>query len=213
MASFSADDWVDAAYRRFNEGGLAAVRVEAVARDLGATKGSFYWHFADRAALVHAVMERWERSETDVVIELVERAGTPEERLAALYDVNVARMGERGGERTLYLDAVPEAVDAAVARVTERRVAYVAALLHDAGVAEDEARRRGAAVVAAVIGFQQLAAGGWRAGPAVDTHELTASILGMSLGGVRGRHAARHADDVESDDAEVPPDGGPPGAR
>ena len=213
MASFSADDWVDAAYRRFNEGGLAAVRVEAVARDLGATKGSFYWHFADRAALVHAVMERWERSETDVVIELVERAGTPEERLAALYDVIVARMGERGGERTLYLDAVPEAVDAAVAGVTERRVAYVAALLHDAGVAEDEARRRGAAVVAAVIGFQQLAAGGWRAGPAVDTHELTASILGMSLGGVRGRHAARHADDVESDDAEVPPDGGPPGAR
>jgi hypothetical protein len=32
-----------------------------------------------------------------------------------------------------------------------------------------------------VIGFQQLAAGGWRAGPQVDTRELTASILRMSL--------------------------------
>ena len=60
MASFSADDWVDAAYRRFNEGGLAAVRVEAVARDLGATKGSFYWHFTDRGALVDDVLTRWE---------------------------------------------------------------------------------------------------------------------------------------------------------
>ena len=213
MASFSADDWVDAAYRRFNDGGLSAVRVEAVARDLGATKGSFYWHFADRAALVNAVMERWERSETDFVIDLVERAGTPEERLAALYDVIVDRMGERGGERTLYLDAVPESVDAAVARVTERRVGYVATLLHDAGVDEDEARRRGAAVVAAVIGFQQLAAGGWRAGPQVDTHELTASILGMSLSGIRGRHAARHADDGEPPAAAAQPDGGSPDAR
>lgn len=188
MASFSADDWLDAAYRRFNEGGLSAVRVEAIARDLGATKGSFYWHFADRAAIVAAVMERWERSETDFVIDLVERAGTPEERLAALYDVIVDRMGERGGERTLYLDAVPESVDAAVARVTERRIAYVASLLVDAGFEPDEARRRGASVVAAVIGFQQLAAGGWKAGPEVGTHDLTASILGMSLSG-RGRHA------------------------
>ncbi|MFE6254335.1 TetR/AcrR family transcriptional regulator [Agromyces sp. NPDC057865] len=213
MASFSADDWVGAAYRRFNEGGLAAVRVEAVARDLGATKGSFYWHFADRAALVNAVMERWERSETDFVIDLVERAGTPEERLAALYDVIVDRMGERGGERTLYLDAAPESVDAVVARVTERRVAYVAALLHDAGVDDDEARRRGAAVVAAVIGFQQLAAGGWRAGPAVDTHELTATVLGMSLSGVHGRHAARHADEAEPEGAGVQPDGTSPDAR
>jgi AcrR family transcriptional regulator len=193
MASFSADDWVDAAYRRFNEGGLAAVRVEAVARDLGATKGSFYWHFADRAALVNAVMERWERSETDFVIDLVERAGTPEERLAALYDVIVDRMGERGGERTLYLDAAPES--------------------GVAGVDDDEARRRGAAVVAAVIGFQQLAAGGWRAGPAVDTHELTATILGMSLGGVHGRHAARHADEAEPEGAGVQPDGTSPDAR
>jgi AcrR family transcriptional regulator len=181
MASFSRDDWIEAAYLRFNDAGLSAVRVEAIARDLGATKGSFYWHFADRAEVVSAVMARWEQIETDLVIELVERAGSPEEQLAALYDVIVERIGERGGERTLFLDAVPEAVDAVVARVTERRVAYVAALLHAAGVEQGEARRRGAAVVAAVIGFQQLAAGGWRAGPEVDTRELTASILRMSL--------------------------------
>ena len=84
MASFTADDWIDAAYRRFNDAGLSAVRVEAIARDLGATKGSFYWHFADRGALVDAVMARWEQTETDRVIELVERADDPEERLRVL---------------------------------------------------------------------------------------------------------------------------------
>jgi AcrR family transcriptional regulator len=181
MASFGADEWIEAAYRRFNEDGLAAVRVEAVARDLGASKGSFYWHFADRAELVAAVMAKWEQIETDFVIDLVERAGTPEERLAVLYDVIVDRMRQRGGERTLYVTAAGEGVDAVVGRVPERRVAYVAALLEAAGFDADEARRRGATVVAAVIGFQQLAAGGWRAGPRIETGELTASILRMSL--------------------------------
>ena len=181
MASFGADEWIEAAYRRFNEAGLAAVRVEAVARDLGASKGSFYWHFAYRAELVAAVMARWEQIETDFVITLVERAGTPEERLAALYDVIVDRLGQRGGERTLYVTAAGEGVEAVVGRVTERRVAYVASLLEAAGFDADEARRRGATVVAAVIGFQQLAAGGWRAGPRVETGELTSSILRMSL--------------------------------
>ena len=188
MASFTADDWTDAAYARFNERGLSAVRVEAVARDLGATKGSFYWHFADRAELVAAVMRRWEQTETDFVIELVERSGSAQQRLTALYDVIVDRMHERGGERTLYLDAKDEGVAEAVARVTERRVAYVAALLVDAGFDEGEARRRGASVVAAVIGFQQLAAGGWRAGTGIDTHSLTSTLLGMTL-------SPRHTDE------------------
>jgi AcrR family transcriptional regulator len=68
----SADDWVDAAYERFNAGGLGAVKVEAVARDLGTTKGSFYWHFTDRPALVRAVTERWEARETDRFIAAAE---------------------------------------------------------------------------------------------------------------------------------------------
>ncbi|MBM7506132.1 TetR/AcrR family transcriptional regulator [Agromyces aurantiacus] len=182
MARVTAEEWIEAAYERFSAQGLAAVRVEAVARDLGATKGSFYWHFADRAELVAAVMRRWEQLETDFVIELVERTGTAEERLARLYDVIVERMGERGGERTLYIGAGADGVADAVARVTERRVSYVAQLLVDTGFDPGEARRRGAAVVAAVIGFQQLAAGGWRAGPGVGTHELTATLLAMTLG-------------------------------
>jgi AcrR family transcriptional regulator len=47
----SREDWIRAAGRRLAQGGAAAVAVEALARDLGVTKGSFYWHFRDRAAL------------------------------------------------------------------------------------------------------------------------------------------------------------------
>ena len=126
-------------------------------------------------------MARWEQTETDRVIDLVERAHSPEERLQVLYDAIVERMVERGGERTLYIDATREGVDAVVGRVTERRVAYVASLLEDAGFDAAEARRRGASAVASVIGFQQLAAGGWRAGPGIGTDGLTATLLQMTL--------------------------------
>jgi AcrR family transcriptional regulator len=57
MARLTREDWLDAAYRRFSDDGIAAVAVEPVARSLGATKGSFYWHFADRRAARLAVVE------------------------------------------------------------------------------------------------------------------------------------------------------------
>lgn len=54
------DDWLGAGRRALLTGGPAAVRVEPLAADLGVTKGSFYWHFADRAALLEALLQEWE---------------------------------------------------------------------------------------------------------------------------------------------------------
>src|SRR6478609_2784515 len=119
--------WVDAAYEAFAELGLAGVRVEAVARRLGVTKGSFYWHFTDRQALVEAVVARWEKTQTDAVIERAQAVSQdPRDRLAALF-VDVAKQApHRSGERYLYLDAsdagADEQVVDAVRRVTRRRV-------------------------------------------------------------------------------------------
>src|SRR3954447_26624309 len=56
----TAEDWELAALEAIREGGLAAVAVEPLARRLGVTKGSFYWHFKDRAALLDAAIHRWE---------------------------------------------------------------------------------------------------------------------------------------------------------
>jgi AcrR family transcriptional regulator len=55
----SRQDWIEAAWDALGEGGVEAVRVEALARDLGVTKGSFYWHFRDRQGLVAALLDRW----------------------------------------------------------------------------------------------------------------------------------------------------------
>ncbi len=54
------EDWVLAGLQALANGGAAAFRVEAAARALGVTKGSFYWHFRDRAAWRDAVLAYWE---------------------------------------------------------------------------------------------------------------------------------------------------------
>ena len=57
------DDWLDAAHQAVVEGGFDNVRVLVLARHLGVTRGSFYWHFADHAALIEALLARWRERE------------------------------------------------------------------------------------------------------------------------------------------------------
>lgn len=57
------DDWLDAAYQAVTEGGFDKVRVLVLADALQVTRGSFYWHFADHAALMQALLARWRAQE------------------------------------------------------------------------------------------------------------------------------------------------------
>jgi AcrR family transcriptional regulator len=67
--------WIDEGLRALAAGGLGAVRIEALARALGVTKGGFYWHFADRRALLDEMLDTWERVSVDEVIERVDGGG------------------------------------------------------------------------------------------------------------------------------------------
>ncbi len=57
------NDWLDAAFQAVVDGGFEKVRVLLLADTLGVTRGSFYWHFADRAELVSALLARWHARE------------------------------------------------------------------------------------------------------------------------------------------------------
>lgn len=54
-------DWIAAGFRALVAGGEGGLRVEPLARGLGASKGSFYWHFTDLAALKAQMIALWER--------------------------------------------------------------------------------------------------------------------------------------------------------
>jgi len=82
----SRSSWIDEGLRALAAGGPEAVRVEALARALGVTKGGFYWHFTDRGALLAEMLDAWERVGVDEVIERVEGGGgDARERLRRLF--------------------------------------------------------------------------------------------------------------------------------
>ena len=80
----SADDWAQAALDLVAEDGVHAVAVEPLARRLGVTKGSFYWHFPSRDALLRAALERWEQVELDEVFAQLEAITDPRLRMRAV---------------------------------------------------------------------------------------------------------------------------------
>ena len=71
----SRSAWIEEGLRALGSGGPDAVRVESLAQALGVTKGGFYWHFDDRPTLLKRMLDTWERTVIDEVIERVEGAG------------------------------------------------------------------------------------------------------------------------------------------
>src|SRR3712207_639407 len=69
------DRWIEQGLQALAAGGPDAVRVEVLAKQLGVTKGGFYGAFADRDALLEAMLDTWERESTDEVLDRIEREG------------------------------------------------------------------------------------------------------------------------------------------
>ena len=88
------DDWLDAAFQAVAEGGFDNVRVLAIADTLGVTRGSFYWHFADHAGLIRALLARWRQREIDTIADLKSQS-TPDARadLERLLEAALAHAG------------------------------------------------------------------------------------------------------------------------
>ncbi len=68
--------WIGAALEALAAGGPDAIRIEALAAELGVTKGGFYWHFNDRQALLDEMLDTWEKAMVDDVITQVEHHRT-----------------------------------------------------------------------------------------------------------------------------------------
>ena len=149
----SRDSWIDAALALLARGGSEAVKVEPLARQLGVTKGSFYWHFRDRRGLLAAALRRWEEVETLAVREAVEAGGgTALERLRRLFAIAFER-------RIMALEVALRGWAArdrgardAVVRVDGLRLAYLRDLYLEAGLARAEAEARGFLAYATLFG-------------------------------------------------------------
>ena len=161
--ALTAADWTQAALDALARGGLPAVAIEPLAKGLGATKGSFYWHFADRQALLKATLELWERRDTDRVIAATDETQELEIRLRNLLRLAFTSVldSSAGGAGTVELALQASASHPLVAptlnRVTRRRLTYLTQLYAQMGLSRSAARDRGLLAYTAFLGHAQLA--------------------------------------------------------
>jgi AcrR family transcriptional regulator len=138
--NLSAELWAEAALDAMSVGGLEAVAVEPLAKALGITKGSFYWHFKNRDALIRAALEIWEKRETVDIVERAEQESTPRERMHTLFR-QVANTDLRSERLLMMLSTTDHpAARACVSRVSEHWRRYVHDCYRALGLSENEAR-------------------------------------------------------------------------
>ncbi|MBJ6982450.1 MULTISPECIES: TetR/AcrR family transcriptional regulator [unclassified Luteimonas] len=152
----SADDWAEAALDMIAEQGVSAVAVEPLARRLGVTKGSFYWHFPSRDALLQAALERWEAVEQEDVFGKLEAVPDPRARLRALFQLVAHEFKSHVVYSALLKSLDHPAVQPVINRVSARRLEYLTASFRQTGLGRNEARHRARLTYAAYVGFLQL---------------------------------------------------------
>ena len=145
--SLTPDDWIQAATDLLVDQGIDSVRVDVLARLLGVTRGSFYWHFRDREDLLRNVLQAWRGRATEQVTARFESSNAdPRVLVRELFLLPFrGRSAERAARIELAIrawarrDAVArQAVDEADAS----RIAYIAQVFSALGFGIAEARQR-----------------------------------------------------------------------
>lgn len=156
----SREAWIEAGLQALADGGPEGVRVEALAKRLGVTKGGFYGYFADRNALLGAMLDAWEHEAVDDVIARVEAA-----------DVDVRERARLAGVLTLSHDRLlpidlairqwarqDEDVAVRLRRVDNARMDFLRASIGTVCPDPDEVEARSLLAFCAVIGQHFVAA-------------------------------------------------------
>jgi AcrR family transcriptional regulator len=148
----SAKDWLDQGLKALASRGFTALKAEPLAKAMGVSRGSFYWHFADIAAFHAAILARWHEVAAEQIIANVEAASKDENPLALLLRrVFGERLTLERAVRTWA--SVDPAARAAVQAIDRRRLSYVEGLLAQSGLSVEIARARAQIVYWAFLGF------------------------------------------------------------
>jgi AcrR family transcriptional regulator len=128
----TAQDWIDFALKTLAREGFDALKADVLARKLGVSRGSFYWHFRDLGTFHARVIERWKQTATEAIIADLERYESREERLEAL----LRRIGHGGAlevRMRTWADNNAEAARA-LRDIDRRRREYMERMLAEAGI-------------------------------------------------------------------------------
>ena len=154
----SRKDWLEAGLKLLIEEGVASVRITRLAEALGVTRGSFYWHFKDRDALLEALVETWAGKNTAAVLEAVEDAVSLAHGILALFEVWIdpERFDPRLDQAMRDWARRCVRIRNAVAGADDSRVAAITALFQRFGYEMPEAFIRARIVYFTQVGYYAL---------------------------------------------------------
>jgi len=157
--ALSKQDWIRAALFAMADGGTGAVAVEPLAARLGATKGSFYWHFRNREQLITDALEFWEREGTDEVIDELGPVADPVERLRRLLEIAIGYEDDDAAGQAdvgLLAAAGDPAVGPVLKRVADKRLDFLECIFREIGFPGPESRQRARIAYSAFLGWFEL---------------------------------------------------------
>ena len=172
----SATDWLNHGLKTLAQEGFTALKAVPLAKSIGVSRGSFYWHFADIEAFHGELLRLWRDIAAERIIADVDAASEKDNALQILLDrvFGEQRALENAVRRWA---AVDPAARAAVQAIDRRRVSYVEGLLRAAGVADDAARTRAQILYWTYLGFALSD----RALPPAQLRAVVQEMLRMAL--------------------------------
>jgi AcrR family transcriptional regulator len=148
----SAHDWLDAGLEALATGGFTALKAEPLAKSLGVSRGSFYWHFTDLSAFHAAVLDHWRDVAAERIIADLETPAIGEAPLLRL--LRRAFSGRLALEKAVRSWAASDAgARSAVQAIDRRRLEYVAGLIRAGGLPAETAQARAQILYWAFLGF------------------------------------------------------------
>jgi AcrR family transcriptional regulator len=148
----SAKDWLDQGLKVLAERGFTALKAEPLAKAMGVSRGSFYWHFADIGAFHAAILKHWREVAAEQIIANLEAASGNDNPLQLL--LRQAFGGKLSLENAVRIWATHDPVARrAVQAIDRRRASYVERLLRTSGLTPEVARSRAQILYWAFVGF------------------------------------------------------------
>ena len=148
----SAKDWLDQGLKTLTDSGFTALKAEPLAKAMGVSRGSFYWHFADIGAFHAAILAHWRDVAAEQVIANLEAAsGTANPLPRLLRGAFGTRPGLENAVRT-WASVDPKA-RAAVRAIDRRRLSYIESLFRANGFPPGVARARAQILYWAYLGY------------------------------------------------------------
>ena len=153
--------WIKGGFRALAKGGEGAIRVEAIARDIGVTKGGFYWDFKDLNDFKTAMLDFYQTVGTEAIINNSEKFQTPKEALLFIVNEAIKEPDDELGGTKIKLAIREWASRDENARIRIQfidnlRIETLKSIFKATGMAQKDAARNAQILYSAYIGYTNL---------------------------------------------------------